>query len=133
MDSSNAYCIVIDVDGTLCPIKKDNQNYSDLVPFRSVVDALKEYHKQGIKIVIFSSRNMRSYGGDLGLINKNTVPIMLDWLKKWDIPFDEILFGKPWPGYHGFYVDDRSVRPDEFVKYSFSELEEICKKSKENL
>ena len=34
--------------------------------------------------------------------------------------------GKLWPGHKGLYVDDRSVRPDEFLKYSVEELEEIC-------
>ena len=65
------------------------------------------------------------------LINKNTAKILLNWLEKWEIPYDEIIYGKPWPGHKGFYVDDRSVRPDEFLKYSVEELNEICNKSKE--
>ena len=44
--------------------------------------------------------------------------------------FDEIVYGKVWPGHKGFYVDDRTVRPDEFLKYSPEELEEICEKSR---
>ena len=52
-----------------------------------------------------------------------------EWLKKWNIPYDEILFGKPWPGHKGLYIDDRAVRPDEFLEHSFDELEEICKNS----
>ena len=51
-------------------------------------------------------------------------------LKKWDIPYDEIVYGKVWPGHKGFYIDDRTVRPDEFLEKSVSELEEICSKSK---
>ena len=72
---------------------------------------------------------MNSYGGNLGLINANTSVIMQDWLKKWNIPYDEIFFGKPWPGHRGLYIDDRAVRPDEFLKYSYDELENICKQS----
>ena len=41
---------------------------------------------------------------------------------------DEILYGKPWPGHFGFYVDDRSVRPREFMEHSPEELSEICKR-----
>ena len=52
-----------------------------------------------------------------------------DWYDV-DIPYDEIIYGKPWPGHHGFYVDDRTIRPDEFLKYSVDELDEICKKSR---
>ena len=49
----------------------------------------------------------------------------------WDIPYDEIIYGKVWPGHKGFYIDDRTVRPDEFLKYSPKELEEICRRSRE--
>ena len=47
-------------------------------------------------------------------------------MKKWDIPYDEIVMGKVWPGHRGLYVDDRAVRPDEFLKFSYEELENIC-------
>lgn len=119
-----------DIDGTLCPIKKKDEQYIDLVPFAEMVDKLKEYKEGGAKIVLFTSRNMNSYGGNLGLINANTAKVLLQWLEKWAIPYDEIIYGKPWPGHQGFYVDDRTVRPDEFLKYSVDELNEICKNSR---
>ena len=121
--------LIFDVDGTLCPIKKKEEEYIDLVPDKEMVEKLKYYKENGAKIVLFSSRNMNSYKGNLGLINANTAVIMQEWLKKWDIPYDEILFGKPWPGHKGLYIDDRAVRPDEFLEYTFDELEEICKNS----
>ncbi len=119
-----------DIDGTLCPIKKKDEEYIDLVPFKEMVDKLKEYKEGGAKIVLFTSRNMNSYGGNIGLINANTAKVLLKWLDKWEIPYDEIIYGKPWPGHKGFYVDDRTVRPDEFLKYSVDELDEICKNSR---
>ena len=119
-----------DIDGTLCPIKKIDEEYIDLVPFKEMVDKLKEYKEGGAKIVLFTSRNMNSYGGNIGLINANTAKVLLKWLDKWEIPYDEIIYGKPWPGHKGFYVDDRTVRPDEFLKYSVDELDEICKNSR---
>ncbi|MDB2017897.1 hypothetical protein PM027_07430, partial [[Clostridium] symbiosum] len=74
--------------------------------------------------------NMNSYNGNLGKINKSTAKVLLEWLDKWDIPYDEIFYGKPWPGHKGFYVDDRTVRPDEFLTRSVEELDDICRKSK---
>ena len=73
---------------------------------------------------------MKSYNSNLGLINKNTAPVLIEWLAKWDIPYDEIYFGKPWPGDFGFYVDDRSIRPDEFMDYNLEELNDICTNSR---
>lgn len=117
---------VMDVDGTLCPIKRADEHYEDLVPYPEMVKKLQQVKKQGAKIVIYTSRNMNTYRGNLGAINMHTAPVMLEWLKKWDIPCDEIVFGKVWPGHRGFYVDDRAVRPDEFLKYDADELDAIC-------
>ena len=118
--------LIFDVDGTLCPLKKDGQEYIDLVPDAEMVKKLKDYKAEGAKIVLFSSRNMKTYNGNLGLINANTAVVMREWLERWNIPYDEIYFGKPWPGKRGFYVDDRAVRPDELLAHAFEELEEIC-------
>jgi len=125
-----SFTLIVDIDGTICPIKKKDEKYIDLIPNTTIVKKLIEYHNLGVKIVLFSSRNMNSYSGNIGLINKNTAPILLSWLDKWSIPYDEILFGKPWPGFKGFYLDDRSIRPAEFINNSLDELEKICERDR---
>ena len=124
---------IFDIDGTLCPIKGKDEKYEDMVPYKDMADKIRYYKKQGARIVFFTSRNMNTYQGNIGLINANTAKIILEWLEKWDIPYDEIFYGKPWPGHNGFYVDDRTVRPDEFLNRSVDELKEICKKSRADL
>ena len=127
------YKFIFDIDGTLCPIKGKEEKYEDLVPYKNMVDKLKYYKDNGAKIILFTSRNMNSYDGNIGIINKNTAKILLNWLDKWEIPYDEIIYGKPWPGHKGFYVDDRTIRPDEFLTKTPEELEEICKETKKDL
>ena len=124
------YSFVFDIDGTLCPVKKKEERYEDLVPFSDMLDKLRYYKENGARIILYTSRNMNSYSGNIGLINKYTAAVLTEWLKKWDIPYDEIVYGKVWPGHKGFYVDDRTIRPDEFLKYSLDELEDTCKKSR---
>ena len=80
--------LVVDVDGTLCPIKDKEEKYEDLVPYVNIVDKLRYYKKQGVRIVLNTSRNMNSYQGNLGLINARTAKILLAWLENWDIPYD---------------------------------------------
>lgn len=126
----DGYTFVFDIDGTLCPIKDKDERYEDLKPYRRMLDKLRYYKENGAKIVLFTSRNMKSFGGNIGLINKYTAKILLEWLDTWNIPYDEIIYGKPWPGNKGFYVDDRSVRPDEFLENTPDELDEICRKSR---
>lgn len=126
------YTFIFDIDGTICPIKKKEEKYEDLIPYDNIVNKIRYYKNEGAKIILFTSRNMKTYNGNLGLINKNTAKILMEWLEKWNIPYDEIFYGKPWPGNKGFYVDDRSIRPIEFLDKSVEELEGICKKCKEN-
>ena len=130
MCSYEGYTFVFDVDGTICPIKDKDVDYADLVPYPSIVEKIRQCHEKGARIILYTSRNMKSYDGNVGLINKYTAPTMQEWLKKWDIPYDEIYFAKVWPGPKGFYVDDRSVRPDEFLDNSPEDLEKICEKSR---
>ncbi len=124
------YTFVFDIDGTLCPIKGKGEKYEDLVPFPDMAEKIRYYQANGAKIILFTSRNMNSYDGNIGLINKYTAQILTKWLEKWKIPYDEIVYGKVWPGHKGFYVDDRTVRPDEFLQYSPKELEDICAASR---
>lgn len=127
------YSFVFDIDGTLCPIKKKEEAYEDLVPYADMVERLRYYKEHGARIILFTSRNMNTYNGNIGLINKNTAVVLTKWLEKWKIPYDEIIYGKPWPGHKGFYIDDRTVRPDEFLMYTPDELNEICNRSRNGL
>jgi capsule biosynthesis phosphatase len=106
----------VDVDGTLCPLRRTGQDYSDLLPDEKTLEKLREYRRQGFTIALFTARNMNTYGNNLGLINAHTAPDLVAWLDRHQVPYDELYFGKPWPGELGFYVDDRTVRPDEFVR-----------------
>jgi capsule biosynthesis phosphatase len=70
---------------------------------------------------------MRTYDNSIGKINIHTLPIILDWLKCHDVPFDELYVGKPWCGTEGFYVDDRAIRPSEFVRLSAEEIDQLIR------
>ena len=112
--------LIFDLDDTLCTTQ--NGDYANAQPITEVVEKLREYHRQGFTIVINTSRNMRTYQGNIGAINKNTLPIIIDWLARHDIPYDELYVGKPWCGFEGFYVDDKAIQPDELVKLSYAEI-----------
>lgn len=119
--------LIIDLDGTLT-IDEENVDYVDKRPNTALIQTLKKYKKQGFKINIFTSRNMRTFDGELEKIKIHTLPIIITWLKKHDVPYDEIIIGKPWCGYEGFYVDDKAIRPSEFVNLSHEKIKELLKK-----
>lgn len=117
--------LIVDIDGTLCDIKAIGQSYADLIPRHDMIERLRDYQARGYRILLHTARNMRTHNYNLGLINKHTAPILLEWLSKWDIPYDEILFGKPWPRKKGFYIDDRAIRPDEFLNLTEAEIHKL--------
>lgn len=112
--------IVIDVDNTIC-VTNDG-NYRNSKPNQKIIQRIREYRDSGFEIVLMTSRNMRTYSGNVGLINANTLPILIDWLERHKVPYDEIHVGKPWCGFEGFYVDDKAIRPSEFASKTYEEL-----------
>lgn len=117
--------LIMDLDNTIT--LTENGDYQNAKPIIDVIEKLREYKSQGFEIVISSSRNMRTYEGNVGKINVNTLPIIIEWLNRHNVPYDEIYVGKPWCGHDGFYVDDRAIRPDEFTKLSYSEIRKLTK------
>lgn len=116
--------LVFDLDGTLT-LDDPQVDYAERQPNLAVVEKLRQYRTLGFEIVICSARNMRTYGGQVGKINAHTLPVILDWLARHDVPYDEIHVGKPWCGTEGFYIDDKAIRPSEFASLSLEEIADL--------
>ena len=121
--------LIVDLDHTLSITI--NGDYVNSKPISPMIETLVKYKELGFEIVINSSRNMRTYGNNVGKINVHTLPNIVDWLNKHEIPYDEVYIGKPWCGFEGFYIDDKSIRPSEFLNSSYDEIEELLRKEKE--
>lgn len=115
--------LVVDLDHTLTMVSE--LDYDNKPVNSKVVSRLVEYKGKGYQIVIHTSRNVRTFKGDISRINKYTLPSIIKWLEKHEIPYDGVVVGKPWCGHEGFYVDDRAVRPSEFIAYSEPEIKEL--------
>lgn len=115
--------IIFDLDETLCTTT--NGQYKNSNPLIEIITKLREYKELGFEIVINTSRNMRTYEGCIGKINKNTLPIIIEWLNQHEVPYDEIYVGKPWCGLEGFYVDDKAIRPNELLDLTYEEIKKL--------
>ena len=120
--------IIVDLDGTIT--LANTANYKSVLPNIELIEILKKYKSLGYEIVICTARNMRTYEGNIGKININTLPIIIEWLDRNDVPYDEILVGKPWCGDEGFYVDDRAIRPSEFTSLSLEKINNLFEEEK---
>lgn len=104
--------ICIDLDGVIAQFKKPNETYADVAPIEGAVEKLKSLKNAGHYIIIFTARHMKTCNGNVSMVVAKQGKTTLDWLKKHDIPYDEIQFGKPWAD---VYIDDNAFR---FNKWS---------------
>ena len=114
--------IVIDLDGTICPIRQSNQTYADLLPLPNAVERINELKNEGHYIIISTARNMATCESNVGKVLKNVGKITLEWLDKYNIPYDEIFFGK-----QNAYIDDRAHRFDGWDSINSKSLSLIAK------
>lgn len=122
--------IVVDIDGTLTLGKRDIDSYSTVRVSESLKKRLIQLKLDGYWIILYTSRNMRTHGGNIGAIMKHTAPTLINWLAENEIPYDELHFGKPWCGHNGFYIDDRAIRPREFIENTMEELQALVERDR---
>jgi capsule biosynthesis phosphatase len=107
------YCF--DLDDTIC---YPNHTYADSInkyakalPNIDLIKRIKFLHKSGHKIIVYSARRMLTHQGDLKKIYKDVGNLTEIWLKENHVPYDELIFGKP---YADFYIDDKAVNVADF-------------------
>ena len=97
--------IGIDLDGV---IAKDNDGgwtsdyYSSCKPNTEVVDLMKKLSNNGHKIIIYTSR-----------LSNEVKKVTVEWLQKYDVPYDAIHFDKP---LYDYMVDDRALSISQLKK-----------------
>jgi capsule biosynthesis phosphatase len=112
--------MVIDLDNTIT-IDEPGTPYAEKKPNLPVIEKMRELSAGGCRLIIHSSRRMETFGSDEARIVADIAEITLQWLKRHQVPFDGLRFGKPYAR-NGFYVDDKAIRPDEFVRMPLSAL-----------
>ena len=116
--------IVIDLDGTICPIKEKHEEYGLLKPYPGAIETMNELREAGHYIIIQTARNMATQGSNLGKVVQNIGKVTLDWLEKYEVPYDEIYFGKP---NANIYIDDRAFRFTGWDNVDVQSLEDIAR------
>jgi capsule biosynthesis phosphatase len=98
--------IVFDLDGVICELKKPSESYSEVSPKKKVIQKMRNLKDQGHYLIIHTGRHMRTCNGDVAKVIEKIGKITEDWLEKWNVPYDELVFGKP---YADIYIDDLGV------------------------
>ena len=107
--------ICIDLDGVICNLRKENESYEDLLPVEGAIDKLLSLKASGHYIIIHTARRMKTHNANVAKVIADIGKVTLDWLAKYNIIYDEILFGKPWAD---IYIDDNAFRFDNWDEIS---------------
>ena len=109
--------LVIDVDDTIS--KHTNRDYENAEPITEMIERVNQYFDAGWHIVYYTARGAVSCNGDVKLIEATRGPVLEKWMKDHGVKYHELRFGKPIAVY---YVDDKALRPDEFLNMPLETL-----------
>jgi capsule biosynthesis phosphatase len=99
--------ICIDLDGVIAELKKENETYADVKPLKGAIKKIIKLKENGHYIIIYTARHMKTCNGNVSKVLAKVGQITLEWLEQYEVPYDEIVFGKPWAD---IYIDDNGFR-----------------------
>ena len=67
--------LVFDVDGTICSIRLPEENYKDVIPYTEMIDIINTLYENNWYIILHTARGMKSYNGNIDLINTHVKPV----------------------------------------------------------
>ena len=100
--------ICFDLDNTLTTYPAIAGDYSTVKPIHKNISLLKKLKDDGHEIIIYTARRMKTHHGNIGKVIKDIACITMDTLEKFNIEYDELIFGKP---IADIYIDDRAINP----------------------
>jgi len=97
-----------DLDNTLVSYPTNPGDYTTVNPILRNINYVKFLKQLGHTIIIYTARRMKTHNGNVGCIMADVGKITIETLNKYNIPYDELYFGKP---YADFYIDDLAINP----------------------
>jgi capsule biosynthesis phosphatase len=102
--------IVMDVDNTI--LTTVNRDYENSQPKMEVIGGLRALKEAGWFIYLHTARGQGRSNGQIELVRDEVIAEVEKFCKKFNVPYDVILVGKP---FAAIYVDDLAMRPEEFA------------------
>lgn len=99
--------ICIDLDGTICALRRPGEGYADVLPLPGAVEKLRALKAAGHYLIVMTARHMATCQSNVGLVVARQGKTLFDWLERHAVPFDEVWFGKP---HADIYIDDNALR-----------------------
>lgn len=119
MERHGGLRIVIDVDDTICRVAVKG-DYANAEEIERMTSRIREMKAAGHTVILHTARGMVSCGGDVEKAKEKNRAVLVAWLAKHEVPYDEILWGKP---YADVYIDDKAVGAEELMRKGVTDME----------
>ena len=97
--------LCFDIDNVICKTDSKN-NYSKSKPIKKNIEIINKSYEKGFNIILYTARYMGRCNGNIADVKKKIKPLTIKQLKKWDVKYHKIYFGKP---SFDLFVDDKSL------------------------
>jgi capsule biosynthesis phosphatase len=100
--------VCFDLDNTLVTYPSIPGDYTTVKPIMNMINLAQKMKAEGHTIIIHTARRMTTHKNNVGAVIKDIGALTFKTLADFNIPYDELLFGKP---IADMYIDDRAVNP----------------------
>ena len=98
--------ICFDIDNTICFTK--GSEYSSSKPKKKIIKLIIKLYENNT-IILFTSRYMNRYNGNLKLVYKKK-KITEKQIRSWNLKYHKLIMGKP---IYDFFIDDKAFNNKE--------------------
>lgn len=102
--------ICFDLDNTLVTYPEVPNDYTTVKPIIKTINMCQYLKGLGHTIIIYTARRMKTHNNNVGACVADIGKITFETLEKFGIPYDEIIFGKP---YFDVLIDDLAIDPHQ--------------------
>ena len=100
--------VCFDLDNTLVTYPSVATDYSTVKPVPAMINLAHKLKREGHTIIIHTARRMETHKCNVGAVIKDIGHQTFKTLEEFNIPYDELMFGKP---IADMYIDDRAINP----------------------
>lgn len=97
--------VCVDIDNTLVTSPTTKWDYSTVEPIHEMIHNVQLWKAQGHTIILHTARRTETHKNNVGAAIADCARVTLE---RFQIPYDELLFGKP---IADVYVDDKAYNP----------------------
>lgn len=103
--------LCFDIDGTICETRKNFYHVSK--PKKKIIKLINQMYDKGYYIKIFTARFMGRSNENKILAESKGKKITINQLKKWNVKYNKLIFGKP---SYDYFIDDKAFNIKDIEK-----------------